>query len=447
MLCDRPWATLFMIAAVAVPALVPAQGQQPVFRGATELVRVDVIVTDGDGRFVDDLRPQDFRIFEDGEEQPLVDVQLVDLRRGVVQRAAAGGTAETDVEDFMVLDDASATGDASDLGAIVFFIDGTTVDMTNKARFVEAWRQIIDDTESLQVPRAAYMIDSDRRVRQIVPFTSDVAQLREAAEMLDEMPAFGNSIYRRMADVARTVSQPGIIWEVKSLEAEETQRSFDSLQHLTQFCRALGARPGRKALVWVSAGLKLMEGGPYTAILNGGAAGTGGGGGSAAKDQWGMEFAEGMPERMLIEAQEELHQAANSANVSIYAVDPTPQGDLRQVGTGAQIRGAAAANLLSSPEVQLSLEAMRSPIRRRRRKTASTTRSRWRSGGRGSPCGSGRATWRSPTRNATSVPRPLRCSCLAPPGVWTSARMCSGSGTPWANHCYSSPCRSVEPAR
>lgn len=363
MVCARHWATLFTIAAVAAPALVAAQRQQPIFRGATEVVRVDVIVTDGDGRFVDDLRPRDFRIFEDGREQRLVDVQLVDLRRGIVRRTAAGGTAEADVRDVTVLDDASATGDASDLGAIVFFIDGTSVDMVNKARFVEAWREVIDDTESLQVPRAVYMIDSSRRVRQIVPFTSDVAQLREAAELLDEMTAFGNSIYRRMADVARTVGQPSIIWEVKSLEAEEKQRSFDSLRHLTQFCRALGARPGRKALVWVSAGVKLMEGGPYTAILNGGGAGTGGGGGNPFKDQAGMEFAAGMPDRLLIEAQQELHQAANSANVSIYAVDPTPRGDLRQAGMGAQIRDAAAMELLTSPEVQSSLEAMRDSLR------------------------------------------------------------------------------------
>jgi len=378
----RRWAAIFMVVAISAPGLVSAQGQRPVFRGATELVRVDVIVTDEDGRFVDDLQPQDFRIFEDDEEQRLVDVQLVDLRRGVVQRAG-GGAANAVASGVAVIEDAADGGDASNLGAIVFFIDGTSIDMTNKARFVSAWREIIDDTDSLQVPRAAYMVDSNRRVRQIVSFTSDPAQLREATDVLDEMSAFGNSIYRRMGDVARALGQPGIGWEVRSLEAEEKQRSFDSLRHLTQFCRALGARPGRKALVWVSAGVKLMEGGPYTAILSTGGAGGGGGGGgrgaggNTAKDIWGTEFAAGMPERMLIEAQEELHQAANSANVSIYSVDPTPRGDLRQAGTGAQVGSAGVMNVLTSLEVQSSLEAMRDSLREAAEKTGGKAFIHW----------------------------------------------------------------------
>ena len=94
-----------MVMAVSGPGLVSAQGQRPVFRGATELVRVDVIVTDEDGRFVDDLQPQDFRIFEDDEEQRLVDVQLVDLRRGVVQRAG-GGAANAAASGVAVIEDA-----------------------------------------------------------------------------------------------------------------------------------------------------------------------------------------------------------------------------------------------------------------------------------------------------------------------------------------------------
>lgn len=41
----------------------------PVYRTATELVEVDVIVRDRDGRFVADLRPEEFELFEEGVEQ------------------------------------------------------------------------------------------------------------------------------------------------------------------------------------------------------------------------------------------------------------------------------------------------------------------------------------------------------------------------------------------
>ncbi len=372
--------SLRVAAAVAVLPLVGAsQDQRPVFRGAIDLVRLDVIVTDEQGRFVEDLRPSDFRVFEDGDEQRLVDLQLVDLRRGVVQRAFDEGMSEADLEEFLLLDNGATAPDASDFGAIVFLIDGTTIDMANKARFADAWREVIESTESLRVPRAAYVIDSDRRIRQIMPFTSETAQLREAADALDDVAAFGNSIYRHMADVARHVAdfsdEPGVGMEVSSLEFDELQRSFDSLHHLTQFCRALGARPGRKALVWVSAGVKLTKGGPYTAvlmegvdrgmledpILGGGASAVGGD--NPLKEWIGKEFDDYMIEPTLLEAQEELHEAANSANVSIYSVDPTRRGDVRMAGQLTPGRSPLMVGIMGSGRVQSSLDSMRDALR------------------------------------------------------------------------------------
>ena len=44
--------------------VLPAQ--TPIFRSAVSLVRVDTIVTDEDGNFVDGLTAADFRVFEEG---------------------------------------------------------------------------------------------------------------------------------------------------------------------------------------------------------------------------------------------------------------------------------------------------------------------------------------------------------------------------------------------
>jgi len=70
-------------------ALLPAwqgqsPGQRPQFEANVSRVRVDVIVTDDDGNFVEDLRPEDFVLFEDDEPQPILYVQLVDLGSGRV---------------------------------------------------------------------------------------------------------------------------------------------------------------------------------------------------------------------------------------------------------------------------------------------------------------------------------------------------------------------------
>lgn len=51
----------------------------PVFRTGINFIRVDVIVTDGDGRHVRDLEVEDFELFEDGEPQTVESFQLVEI--------------------------------------------------------------------------------------------------------------------------------------------------------------------------------------------------------------------------------------------------------------------------------------------------------------------------------------------------------------------------------
>ena len=47
------------------------QQQPPTFRSGTTVVEVDVMVRDGKGRFVEDLRPEDFEVTEDGVRQEI----------------------------------------------------------------------------------------------------------------------------------------------------------------------------------------------------------------------------------------------------------------------------------------------------------------------------------------------------------------------------------------
>jgi VWFA-related protein len=58
------------------PAGTPA-GQPPQFQSGTQVVQVDVRVFDKDGRFVTDLKPEDFEIKEDGVPQPVGALTLI----------------------------------------------------------------------------------------------------------------------------------------------------------------------------------------------------------------------------------------------------------------------------------------------------------------------------------------------------------------------------------
>jgi Ca-activated chloride channel family protein len=57
--------------AVCVLAIGPAAGQQPVFRGTGDAVRVFVTVTDGDGRLITTLGRDDFEVRDEGKVQPI----------------------------------------------------------------------------------------------------------------------------------------------------------------------------------------------------------------------------------------------------------------------------------------------------------------------------------------------------------------------------------------
>ena len=71
-----------------------ADAPTPTFRAEVEYVEVDARVTDEQGRFVSNLRKEDFRIFEDGKPQTIANFALVEIPSDTLQRP---GGAEPDV--------------------------------------------------------------------------------------------------------------------------------------------------------------------------------------------------------------------------------------------------------------------------------------------------------------------------------------------------------------
>jgi len=175
------------------------QEELQLFGATVARVRVDVIVTDGDGNFVGDLTAEDFAIFEDGEAQEILDLQLVDLAAGEVH-PLFGDAAPVAVRTTREVDtppdttavpatptpataaDTPAPSAASQLGAVIFLVDGPSLSPQTRARFGEAWIGMLDDTNDLQVPRAAYLVDNVGRVRELAPLGYDLEAMRAAAD-------------------------------------------------------------------------------------------------------------------------------------------------------------------------------------------------------------------------------------------------------------------------
>ena len=282
----------------ATPVL--ASRQQIRFEASVSRVRVNVIVTDREGRFIDDLRAEDFRLYEDDEPREITGVQLVDLAAGeltmldaVDPAGDAGGATPSTVDVPPSAPDASAPAAetidvAARFGAIVFFIDFIGLDHVTKLHFTNQWERYLRDRETTAVPQAVYMVDQVGVLREIAPLTIDMDVIRAAQQTVEATPL---TRYSASDDSIN--------------EREGAFREYDRAQYsfrlLGSFADALAARPGRTALVWVSRGLDLK------ANLH--ARGFG-------------------PNARLLQMQDEFVAAANTGNVSVYGVDPSRLIDL-----------------------------------------------------------------------------------------------------------------------
>src|SRR5919204_5284708 len=73
----------------------PPQQQAPTFKVRVDYVEVDVVVTDGQGNLVRDLKKEDFQVLEDGKAQTINTFTMVDIP---VERADRPLFAESPIE-------------------------------------------------------------------------------------------------------------------------------------------------------------------------------------------------------------------------------------------------------------------------------------------------------------------------------------------------------------
>ena len=373
----RAAATL-LLAALVVPPPAPAAQQRPGFGATVARVRVDVIVIDADGRFVDDLHPGDFVLYEDEAEQRILSTQVVDLAAGTVAEfrggtRAGGADAEPSRLAAAGLDTRPVSSATSgDFGAVIFFVDLPGLDRRNKDRFAEAWLELLDETDLIGVPRAVYMLDQIGRLRELAPLTLSVEELRDAVEAVRDaplaQPGIRDRVLRVAVDLVADESADFLpmhvddLNDLRTLEAQERARTRATFELLTQFCNAVSVRRGRTALVWVTSGVQLTESGPGTALAlayeEANEPGFEAGAIDRSRRTGSALFANLSTDSDITTLQRDLHHAANSANVSIYAVDPTPEAERRALPADVGVGSGILADLLTSPTVQSSLDAL-----------------------------------------------------------------------------------------
>jgi VWFA-related protein len=244
-------------ALVAALLIIAAQAQEPqpqVFRAATPLVSVDVVVHDKDGRPLADLTATDFNLLEDGKEQRIELFAVVGPRpAGSRAEAVSNGT----LADGTLRATNRVDGDRN-VNATVILFDRLNTRFEDQA---SAREEILKFLRTIRPEDrvALYVLDSNT-IRVLHDFTSDSTSLIRASARVREATS------AEQAATDERVPQPAFIGsahedaEMTAWLQEKTEmitaeflrrRGQNTLAALEAIAAHLSDLRGRKNLVWV----------------------------------------------------------------------------------------------------------------------------------------------------------------------------------------------------
>ena len=285
------------------PQQPPEEPPQPTFRAEINVVRVDVIVTDGDGNPVTDLEADDFEVFEDDTPQTIDSFKLVRLT----------GTPEPGAEPARPIRnefDEEREAAREDVRMFAIFFDDYHVRFENAARLRETLINFIytqlgpSDMVSVMYP--------------LTPLGS-VQMTRNHGSIVGAIERFEGRKYNY--EPRNLFEQQYADYPTSVVEQIRNEVSLDGLKALV--IHLGGLREGRKALLLVSEG--------YTNYLPpqlrdrdasmsgfGNPSGLNPSAGDNPLEQTSAFFADVDILREL----RDVFNAANRGNTAIYAVDP-----------------------------------------------------------------------------------------------------------------------------
>ncbi|MEZ5393622.1 MAG: VWA domain-containing protein [Bryobacterales bacterium] len=228
--------------------------QEPLFRSETVLMEVEVRVTGRGGAPVKDLKPEDFRLYENGELQQIRAFERVDSAGAgeAYLRAAGPATAPQP---------GTAAGDPTDqLRRSLFLYIAAYGRPEDRKNIADAVRKFLDE----QLRPGIFVSMAGR------PFTANREQLdRDLAEMAGENLAGAGGMTDRIAMAMVDESDP-LAEEINDLNAafgasESAATPVEELYGALTFYRyirlaqTLGRFPGKKAVVLFSDGMRVDD--------------------------------------------------------------------------------------------------------------------------------------------------------------------------------------------
>ena len=245
---------LSMVAGPIAQSPAPSGQGPPAFRTATRLVQVNVVAHDRDGRVVADLARGDFKLYEDGKEQP---IELFSIES---DRAAAPPAPSAATNTF-----SNRLEGRAGAAVTVILFDRLNTRFEDQA---QARDQMVKFLGQIQRDdRVALYVLESATVRVLHDFTSDATSLLRAlsryrGQTSGELAASEEQVpdSARTGDAAEDAAMEAFLKAgTEMVAAEFTRRRVESTTSaLEAIANHLAGVRGRKNLIWVSSGFPLV---------------------------------------------------------------------------------------------------------------------------------------------------------------------------------------------
>src|SRR5262249_53341851 len=218
----------------APQAASSASPSATVLRATTRLVVVDVVATDSKGEPVLDLTADDFTVLEGGKPQK---ISGFSFKRGNKATAAPVGSSSGAFSNAPRFNNVTSMN--------VILLDGINGDFAGYAYGRDQLLKFLD-TGTLTQPTALYALE--QKLTLLHDFTTDTTELKALVqEFKPKGPVHVQDVYSAASPFS--ARKPSSSTTVNTMEA--------TITGLNSLARALAGYPGRKNLIWVSAGFPI----------------------------------------------------------------------------------------------------------------------------------------------------------------------------------------------
>ena len=248
----------FVLAVGALGLSIDTAGQQApdptrVFRSSARLVQVSVVVRDRRNRPVEDLDRSAFQVFEDGREQPIAFFLPAARAEAAKTSLAAAPTAS---EPRFTNRIASPT----DGGVVAIIFDQLNSSPSQQAR---ARDHLLQYLRSLRPgDRVALYVLGQDRLQVLYDFTNDAEMLVRALDSVTagaapKLGASAQQIPPALTEGLSAFAQANFANMNAAIAQLRAEATLENLEHVASH---LAGVPGRKNVVWLSAGFPFIIG-------------------------------------------------------------------------------------------------------------------------------------------------------------------------------------------